>query len=495
MKLKLLIALSGLLLLTIMPVAAQNVPELFVTDCPFEIPDGEVEGDTMECLTFDVPESRTGASDAILNLLVIVLNPLGEEQTAPVIYFSGGPGGSASSEVEGFLDIDIRQYATIVMLEQRGTGYSIPTLDCPEMTDPDIITDTPEEDCYARLLKEGIDPGAYNSAENAADAADLIAAMDTEVNLYGISYGTRLALTIMANYPKNVRSVILDGVYPPNVQAYEQASLNAVRSFRLMFEQCKEDSECAATFPDLEEEFYRALDSLDREPLLVLDAEGVETEMLGGDLIQALFMNFYDTEGIHFAPAIIYAASHGDADTVGNLLYGMSDETAANVNDKVVWQAEPDGDSEGMFNSVECADEVLFNDVNKAEAAVQALKLDSLWEGYLLETLQVQYDTCKFWKVPQADPRVREATVSDIPTLIFNGEYDPITPPAWGELASKTLRNSYVYTIPASGHGVLDTAECPRQIAFEFLTDPEIEPEGDCVRDMPAPLWYVDYRP
>src|SRR5690606_4862910 len=134
----------------------------------------------------------------------------------------------------------------------RGTGYSLPTLDCPEVTLDE--SENPQVDCYQRLIDEGVALDAFTSAENAGAVADVILAFELEsVNLYGISYGTRLALTVMIDPPEAVNAVILDGVYPPHIQAYEEQPVNTVRVFNLMFEQCAEDSECATAFPNLED--------------------------------------------------------------------------------------------------------------------------------------------------------------------------------------------------------------------------------------------------
>jgi pimeloyl-ACP methyl ester carboxylesterase len=70
--------------------------------------------------------------------------------------------------------------------------------------------------CRDRLIQEGIDLSAYNSAASAADVNDLRIALGyDQVNLYGVSYGSRLALTVMRDYPGILRSVILDSTYPP----------------------------------------------------------------------------------------------------------------------------------------------------------------------------------------------------------------------------------------------------------------------------------------
>jgi hypothetical protein len=82
--------------------------------------------------------------------------------------------------------------------------------------------------------------------------------------------------------------------------------------------------------------------------------------------------------------------------------------------------------------------------------------------------------------------------VSDLPALIVNGEYDPVTPPAWAQHAAETLSNSSIFIIPAGGHGVIDMSDCTTDIEFQFLSDPTTELDGSCIDEMPPPDWYIE---
>ena len=110
---------------------------------------------------------------------------------------------------------------------------------------------------------------AYNSAENAADVADLRRALGvSEWNLYGVSYGTRLALTIMRDQPEGVRSAILDSVCLPQADHYAEMAGNAERAFDLLFNSCAEDDACAEAFTDLETVFWDLVNHLDTQPVV-----------------------------------------------------------------------------------------------------------------------------------------------------------------------------------------------------------------------------------
>src|SRR6185503_15624183 len=100
-------------------------------------------------------------------------------------------------------------------------------------------------------LNKGVDPASATSAENAADVNDLRLALGYDQwNLYGVSYGTRLALTVVRDYPQSVRSVILDSVYPLQVNLYTDLPENFDRALKVLFETCAADADCSSTYPD-----------------------------------------------------------------------------------------------------------------------------------------------------------------------------------------------------------------------------------------------------
>jgi pimeloyl-ACP methyl ester carboxylesterase len=483
--------LAVFMLLSVPILSAQENAAFAPQPCPFELPAEEVEGETILCGTVEVPESRTGLSDATIQLAVVILHAVGEEQAPPIIYLAGGPGNSGTAAVEGFLDDDIREVVSIIFLDQRGTGYSQPSLDCPEITEGD--SDTATEDCYNRLVESGIVLDAYRSSENAADVNDLISALELErVTLYGISYGTRLALTVLQDPHPAIQSVILDGVYPPNVYAYVDDGTNIARVFGLIFENCALDEACNATFPDLDTIFVTTFENLNSDPLIVTNEDGEEAEFNGDSLISELFSSFYITESIPFAPGLIYAAYNRDVATLQEFFYGDGSASAPSHHLlRLRQEPENDGNSEGMFYNFECADEMPFNTEDAIRAEAANLDMPPEWqEGAVQDALEV-ISLCESWVVTPSDESAKAATVSDIPALIFNGEYDPVTPPNWAEIAAETLSNHYMFTIPAGGHGVIDMSECTASIAAQFLTDPYTEPDGSCVADMPPVQWVV----
>jgi pimeloyl-ACP methyl ester carboxylesterase len=489
--------------------------------CPFLVVAPEVEGETIACGRLIVPEDRTRRSGPTISLQVAIVLSHAVEPAAPIVYLEGGPGGSAVMSVpDVWARSALRQHAHLLILDQRGTGYSTPSLDCHEFLDDEI--DDPLRACRDRLRAAGVDLGAYQSRESASDVADLLAVLDIdEATLFGVSYGTRLALTIVRDHPERIGSVILDGVYPPHVDGYEEQAPNGHLAFERLFADCRADVRCRAAYPDLRGTFLAMVDALDAAPMV--DDDG--TEITSDDVVNDLFQLLYDTDALPYLPAIIAAAASrdldawldaqdripaasydDDSDAYWDALYerllgltGLEDldelddflDTLADDDYDALLAAAAgavDDDAEGAFASVECHEEVPFNDLDLAIARARDLpdQMRALIEGVVR-----QFEDCVVWGVPAADPVENEPVTSSIPTLLLSGAYDPVTPPAWGDAAAAYLATSTHVVFPDMGHGTVDTRPCPTQIALAFLRDPWTTPDTSCALRLGPPRFWV----
>lgn len=573
--------LLGLGLIGGVPSHALTLSNFAETPCPFLTWEPEVEGETIICGTFDVPESRTGLSDGVVTLAVAIVKSTAETPGTPIIYLDGGPGGSALTGVHWWLSSALRAYSDIILLDQRGTGYSLPSLNCPEFDDGAPLTDDdPEQACYDRLVRDGVALGAYNSAENASDVAALIDALNLpQVTLFGISYGTRLALTTLRDHPEKLRSVIIDSVYPPNINGYEEQASNGVRAFELIFRDCEASEACRTAYPDLRNTFLTMIDDLDYDPMVGTDEYGDVLKLSGSDVVNEVFDLMYVTDVIPYLPAIItaaadrnyelystlgqyggddittrleamtdaqfdnYIAQYLSFDTVDDYLdfqqtlsktdylalleevYNQGDDISAaqqaaldarlqeitgsrSVSDlydflkslsddeyyALVDRAYGtiDDDSEGVFDSVTCFEEIPFNSTRIAERLVDEVPR-SLARA-LLYDVEARFVTCRIWEMTVAGDIENQPVTSTVPVLVLSGEYDPITPPAWGQIAADSLPNSYFYEFPAMGHGVIDVLSkpCPTSIALQFLKDPTQTPDASCITRMKPPVFVTN---
>jgi pimeloyl-ACP methyl ester carboxylesterase len=471
-----------------------------VATCPFDLPAGQVEGETVECGYLLVPEDRAAPDSPTIRLAVATFyHPDGDPEPDPVLYLEGGPGGSALEFLSlTFTELSKPAFAAnrdFVVFDQRGVGLSEPALDCPKLlelgrdlldgeVDGERITDGEATDLVLQAtiacgeaLGQEADLSAYNTAANAADVNDLRLALGyDEVNLWGVSYGTHLALAVMRDYPEGLRSVVLDSVYPLDVDLSLEALPNAQRAFDVLFDACAADETCNTHYPDLRTGFFETVDRLNETPasFQVTDpftGESYEVLLTGDDLVGVLHQFLYYTDVVPSLPQIIYDASQGIFDQAARLL-GLFIATEETI-------------SRGMFYSVRCHDELAFSTLEQFEAV--AADYPEL-ARFLAEGIgSLSYGVCEDWDAGQAGGIENQAVTSDIPALILAGEYDPVTAPAWGQHAAETLENGYFYEYPGVGHGASVADDCPRDMIVAFLDDPTAAPDDACIAAMDLP--------
>jgi pimeloyl-ACP methyl ester carboxylesterase len=441
---------------------------------------------TIECGYLIVPEDRSQPDGRTIRLHVAILRSVGAAlRPDPLLHLSGGPGGPTLDDLGTLRAMyqGVLVQRDVVLFDQRGVGHSQPSLDCPEYEEAqrEILAGNldPEQEetmvlealraCRDRLVAEGVDLSMYHSAAIAADVHELMQALGYErYNLYGISYGTRLALTVMRDHPANVRSAVLDSVVPLEVNLYEGFGPSAGRALDLLFERCAADEDCSTRFPDLEASFYALVDRLADEPLSVA-AQGTTYLVDGGDLVYLILMSMYHADEIPHLPKAITDIAAGRK---GWLSRRMADVSSGRFI------------SEGMFHSVTCREEIPFNRrevvVDTAEAAIHPAILRAMEK----ELNGYEFGTCELWDVVAADAIETEPVVSDIPTLILSGDYDPVTPPAFGQAAADNLANVWHYVFSGVGHGVVRSRRCAQEIMVQFLEEPREEPDTSCLADL-----------
>jgi len=477
--------------------ASEKTPKSSVEfdDCDFDVPAGV----DMECGTLEVPADRDDPDGGEIELAFgIVRSDAPDLAGDPLVYLSGGPGQSTLELAsQGFAQLyePLTANRDLVLLDQRGTGLSEPSLACDEYTDwalDSLGSDLPDEEleaqaldaleeCRQRLVDDGVDFADYNSAASAADLEDLRVALEyDEWNLYGISYGTRLAQQAMRDHPDGIRSVVLDSAYPADADLYEEMPGNAERAMEALFATCADDPACAARYPGLDRTFQDLVAKLDAAPapVTVVDAtsgERVEDDLDGDALVGFLFESLYSTELVPHLPEVITAAADGDFGSIG-LLLGTQSQTLDFV-------------AIGQQLAVQCHEEVSFASRDDIAAAVAD---HPLVEGYF-ESGPTSgtgiFDVCDAWDAGEAGAEANEQVTSDIPTLVLAGDLDPITPPRWGEQIAEGLSESFFVQFPFTGHGSLPSHECAVRITEDFLDEPDSEPATDCVDDIEAPAF------
>jgi pimeloyl-ACP methyl ester carboxylesterase len=463
--------------------ASAYTPTFEEADCAFKVP----EGYQPRCGYLIVPEDRNDPQGRQIHLHVAILTNTGANPAPdPVIHLAGGPGSSALAAIQPILrkgGSDILKRRDYILFDQRGTQYSDPYLYCQPYDE--YLWDAHELDisldlysagglpklaaCIEDWQAQGIDLAAYTSAESAADVNDLRVALGyDQVNLYGTSYGTRLALTVMRDHPEGLRSVILDSVYPPQVDLDLELAVNANRSLQQVFQACAANDACSGKYGDVEARFYEVIDRLEKAPV-VIEAFGPYREhpyniYLDGDLfVDAIFGSLYSMASIADIPRFIHAAYAGSYSELSEVVGGAIGSPL----------------STGLFWSVTCGEEVPFEiDAPRPPtwASVPLVLREHFTERYA-------FDVCAMWNSPPAGAIENEAVVSDVPTLLFSGRYDPITPPEWAEDTAQTLSVHYFYEFPNMAHGVMRSDPCALQMGLAFLNDPLHAPESSCMEE------------
>jgi pimeloyl-ACP methyl ester carboxylesterase len=259
--------------------AVEQAPAFEPAPCPVPVP-----GARVECGYVQVPESRQDPLGRQLRLLVAVLrSPSAQPEPDPLVVTSGGPGASSA----GLLSLARSIYARdrdVVVVEQRGTRWSEPFLPCPEVeqallatlstADPADVETGREvaaaKRCAQRLRADGHDLSAYRTAESAADLADVRTALGFDRwNLYGLSYSTRLALTVLRDHPDGLRAVLLDSVSPPETAQYDGQVTGLRNAVDRLAADCAAQQACGRAYPDLQASLVAAARRLDASPLPV----------------------------------------------------------------------------------------------------------------------------------------------------------------------------------------------------------------------------------
>jgi len=455
---------------------AQTVPRFEKADCPVPLPQGE----KAECGYLIVKERRAAKNDKTIRLPIIVLKSENPNPKAdPILRTFGGPGASSMNLVRSRRNSPWLKDRDLIIFEQRGTKHAQPALECPEVNNANINSAKKQFDaktarenevkaakvCYDRLTAQGIDLSAYNSAESASDIEDLRRVLKLEkINLWGLSYSSRLMLNVMRDFPNGIRSVVLESTLPPEINYDEVGVDGIISALNQLFKNCQTDAECAKAYPNLENEFYETVAKLNKEPILASlknekTGESDEIKLNGDDfatwIIDYLLSN--SPEAIADAPLVIHLTNQGNYQPFKRY-----------ANEKI----SPSNYSWGMRYSVWCSEEMPFE--NRQKITAQSFVYPRL-KGYEVMTLP---DICSVWKVRAAKAIENKIVRSDIPTFVIAAEYDAYTPSDWGKSVAKNLKNSFFIETPWVGHGPSFSTPCLSDLISEFFNNPKIAPNS-----------------
>lgn len=444
----------------------------------------------VECGYLTVPENRSRPEGRKIRIFVMRAPAVSATpEPDPIVYLSGGPGGAGSFELVSMVQHGLNADREVIFVDQRGTHHSDPRLACPgwerfiydAVSLPFAAESTTSAEaatikaCRDELAAAGYDLAAYNSTENAADIAELRSALGIERwNVYGVSYGSKLALTVLRDHPQGIRSVVLDSVSPPTNNIVEDWWDAPASSFNAIFAACAAQPACATAYPRLEADFYATVNRLDATPAVV------PLEDASGNPISV------NVDGFVLAYTLIMASEHG---SVAGIPKMMDDTAKGNHAEVAAAYLQLRGPPEflglggtGLAFTIFCAEHA--NLTTEADTLARAKAALPAFPEQVLKLQPKQgrlFTACPIWDVGKAAPSVGAPIVSDVPVLIIEGSMDAATAPEWVDLITPDLPNSQLVSFPHTGHAVLGKSDCATSIMDAFLDNPSKPVDASCV--------------
>jgi len=423
-----------------------------------------------------VPADRHDRDAGSVRLPVVTIRGEAPTSLAPIVRLQGGPGvGSlrAAAYPRAYPWVGERDF---IIMGQRGTHHAQPDLRCPGFreayanaqgsADPDLLAVT--EKCREETAARGIDTGDYHSASSAADIDDLREALGyDEISLYGLSYGTRLALTYARDYPDRVSSMVLDSPLPHTARYDDESPENLRFVLERIIEACSAQLACDEAYPNLSDRFFSAIEDAKRQPWTLANGR----KLGATDLIGLLPLG--SRARVARAPMVMDAIARRDMEPFADQLDGIS------LGTDFSW---------GMRLSVWCSEALPYAERYRTQ------RPSDRFAG--LDGAVVSPEVCEAWNVPKRPSREVEPARGDYPVLLIAGEYDVNTPPRWATQAAETLENATVITITGGFHSESTNwggDGCAMSLVDAFFEEPASDatasPAAACLANQRAPTF------
>jgi len=442
------------------------------------------------CAQFEVPLNPLDSSAGTVALSIArIPSRRQSSHTDAVTFLAGGPGQSAIETYPGvaFAFRHINRDRDVVLVDQRGTGQSLP-LDCDESTDGSSLDanlslqDDPQKiaqqaaECLAQLPA---DPRFFTTSIAVQDLENLRQQLGiTQWNLYGISYGTRVAAHYLRRYPDAVRSVVLDAVVPPQISLGPDIAQLAQQSLDHIFARCEADAGCGEAFGNLSDDTLDLIENLQNTPR-TLTYEDIATgkrktrSFTHNDLAITLRLMSYSSQTAAILPSMLFEAIDND-----NLapLARQADMLSTSLSGSL---------ASGMHHAIICTEDAPFftDELARSENTVSYMGSN---------VLSAVAATCDQWPAGVMDDDFKEPLVSGIPALILSGAADPITPPAYGDLLAETLTRSRHIVNEAQGH-MQAPFGCMPSLMAQFIDTPDPDLlDVECLERLRPTPFFVD---
>ncbi|MDQ3229138.1 MAG: alpha/beta fold hydrolase, partial [Pseudomonadota bacterium] len=270
------------------------------------------------------------------------------------------------------------------------------------------------------------------------------------INLVGVSYGTRVAQQYAMRHPASTRSIVLDSVAPNALYLGGVFARNLDDALALQFGRCTKDRNCKAKLGDPRTQLDTLLAKLEADPPLVSYRDSTtgamrEERLQPGHVIGLVRMYAYMPMAAALLPIMIDDANRGHYQGLMALSRMLSSELEEAM-------------AMGMQLSVLCTE-----DGSQLRADPEGG--DTLMGNDFVDYLAAQ---CKVWPTGTAPADFHAPLATMVPALLMSGEYDPVTPPRYGEDVAKHLPNGRHLVLRGQGHNVIGAGCMPKLLA-QFL--------------------------
>jgi pimeloyl-ACP methyl ester carboxylesterase len=330
--------------------------------------------------------------------------------------------------------------------------------------------------CWKAVNGLGVDLSQYDTLAVADDVDDIRRALGHEqIDLLGVSYGTRVVLEVLRRHPTGVRAAIVDSVLTPEIDLLAQTEPAVYRALKLALDGCAADPACKKAYPALDTVLLDLLHTLAAKPPTITLSGGKKRP-----LDDQTFMNFVterlmDPLGVAGIPELVFQTRDKKYTLITQDIEG--DEPPPGT--------PPEPNYDGVYDTVICADEARFT--TAAAIAAAAAPIPAGFRPYFTED---RLDLCADWKVAAAPASANQAVTGDVPTLFLSGEIDPVTPPAWAQAAAAAMSHGHWVLLPGLSHGTMGDP-CARSIIFDFLANPNLAPAAACAPKLPPVRFHI----
>jgi YVTN family beta-propeller protein len=463
------------------------------TNCTDEIP---VTDTSVTCALFTVPERHTDPGGRTIQIWVAKMPTAATNPSPDPVVVVGADLGE-HPDYAGSTPLRARTGRDVYNVDLRGVGNSRPSLTCPEVervkaTLLGLRLRAPSARhvflravtrCHDRLVSQSVDLGAYNIKEAAADVEDLRRALGfPRWNLRALGYSSRVTFEVLRDFPSGVRAAWFDSPQYPQDNFFDQAIPSTDGALTVLANVCVADTTCNKHFPDIKEAFSRAVTKLNTHPVSVTvrdqaitGGKPVKVIIDGDALVRQVRQDLATAGAIPLLPAHIYAAS---LERIGSDADSMAANLVARPTLCSGFRARcrpPLTFSLGTALSMLCHDEAPF-------AMAQPAAPDPVYGEDFNQNPYLA--ACAVWNVGAAAPSTREPVNSDIPVLIFHGQFDPYYPYSTARTGAQGLGRNFLYEGTGEGYNSLGVP-CLLAIRNQWINDPTKAPDVSCLSTLP----------